>query len=55
MNAFLLGFRNFVLTIVFGLIGLYVVVLLQIQGTLPESEFSQSVIDTVITKLEDLK
>jgi len=55
MNAFLLATRNFVFTVVLCLIGVYVVVLLQIQGTLPESELSQSVIDTVITKLEELK
>jgi hypothetical protein len=51
----LVTIRNFVITIVFGLIGLYVVTLLQIQGTLPETEFSQSVIDEVISKLEGLK
>jgi hypothetical protein len=51
----LVAIRNFVITIVFGLIGLYVVTLLQIQGTLPETEFSQSVIDEVISKLEGLK
>jgi len=55
MNAILLAIRNFVFTVVLCLIGLYVVVLLQIQGTLPETELSQSVIDTVISKLEDLK
>jgi hypothetical protein len=53
MNAFLIGVRNFVFTIVLGLIGLYVVTLLQIQGTLPETEFSQSVIDEVTSKLEN--
>ena len=54
MNSFLIGVRNFVFTIVLGLIGLYVVVLLQIQDTLPETELSQSVIDEVISKLEKL-
>ena len=55
MNNFLLGLRNFAFTVVLCLIGLYVVTLLQIQGTLPETEFSQSVVDTVIAKLEELK
>jgi len=55
MNAFLLGIRNFVFTVVLCLLGVYIVALLQIQGTLPETELSQSVIDTVIAKLEELK
>ena len=54
MNSFLIGVRNFVFTIVLCLIGLYVVTLLQIQGTLPETEFSQSVIDEVTSQLEKL-
>ena len=55
MNAFLLGIRKFVFTVVLCLLGVYIVALLQIQGTLPETEFSQSVVDTVIAKLEELK
>lgn len=47
--------RNIVITIVFGFIGLYVVTLLELNGTLPETELSQNVIDAVIAKLEELK
>lgn len=55
MNSFLIGLRNFVFTLVLALIGLYIVTLLQIQGTLAESDFSNQVIDKVIENFKEVK
>lgn len=55
MNSFLIGVRNVLSIIVLAFIGLYVVTLLELNGTLPETEISQNVIDAVIAKLEEIK
>lgn len=55
MNSFLIGVRNIMFTVVLGFIGLYVVTLMELNGTLPATELSQNVIDAVVAKIEEVK
>lgn len=51
MNAFLISVRNIAILSFAAIVLTYAVVLLQINGVLPASELSESVIQQVITNL----
>lgn len=51
MNAFLTSIRNIAILSFAAIVLTYVVVLMQINGVLPASELSESVIQQVITNL----
>jgi len=52
MNPILKTIRNFAILSVLMIVGTYVVVLMQINGTLPSSELSENVINEVVSKME---
>jgi hypothetical protein len=53
MKAFLITVRNIAILSVLTIVGIYAVVIMQINGTLPESELSQSVVANVVSKMEN--
>jgi hypothetical protein len=53
MKAFLITVRNIAILSVLTIVGIYAVVIMQINGTLPESELSQSVVAHVVSKMEN--
>ena len=44
--------RNFVLTLVFGFIGFYIVLLLELNGTILTTELSENVVKEVVSQME---
>jgi hypothetical protein len=52
MNSILTAIRNIAILSVLVIVGTYAVVLMQINGTLPPSELSESVINEVVSKVE---
>ena len=48
----LASIRIFVLTLVFGFIGFYIVLLLELNGTLPTTELSENVVKEVVSQME---